>query len=514
MSWGPGGKAPRLYRPVVLCVLDGWGLAPDSPSNAVTRANTPRLRALAERYPHATLRASGRDVGLPDGVMGNSEVGHLTMGAGYIQYQELVRINASIENGSFFANPALRAACAAARDRRGTLHLMGLISTGGVHADMKHLAALAELAGREKVENVVVHAFLDGRDMPPRSALELIPRVAARIATVHGRYYAMDRDKRWDRVERSYRAIVDAEGPRVATAEDALRSCYLDPECRDELLEPHIVGDGAPMRDGDAVIFFNFRPDRARELTWALAKLDFDGFKRARLVRDLTFVTMTDYKVGLPNVLVAFTTQDVTPMAQILADEGMKQFHTAETEKYAHVTYFFNGGREQPFEGEDRELVPSAKVATYDQKPEMSAAGVAAGVARAIRRGTYDFAIVNLANPDMVGHTGDFDATLKAMEATDDAVGAIVDATLAPGGCVLLTADHGNAEEMAFPSGETNTQHSTNRVPVIFIANDTGRFAIRDGGLVDVAPTLLGLLGIPVPARMTGRTLLDPLVET
>jgi 2,3-bisphosphoglycerate-independent phosphoglycerate mutase len=440
--------------------------------------------------------------------MGNSEVGHLTMGAGYIQYQELVRINDAIDDGTFFENTALQAACAGVRER-GTLHLMGLISTGGVHADMKHLAALVELARREKVENVVVHAFLDGRDMPPRSALELLPRVQARVATVHGRYYAMDRDKRWYRVERSYRAIVDAEGPRVSRAEEAVRACYAEPECRDELLEPHIVGDGAPMRDGDAVIFFNFRPDRARELTWALMKPDFDGFKRTRVVKDLTFVTLTDYKVDLPQVRVAFPSQEVTPMAQILADRGMKQFHTAETEKYAHVTYFFNGGREQPFAGEDRELVPSAKVATYDQKPEMSAAGVAAGIVKAIRTGTYDFAIVNLANPDMVGHTGDFDATLKAMEATDAAVGQIVDATLAAGGCMLLTADHGNAEEMAFPSGEPNTQHSTNPVPVIVIAKDAGRFALHDGGLVDVAPTLLGLLGLPVPGRMTGRSLLD-----
>jgi 2,3-bisphosphoglycerate-independent phosphoglycerate mutase len=506
-----GRKAP--YRPVVLCVLDGWGLAPDSPSNAVTRAKTPRLRAFQKTYPHATLRASGRDVGLPDGVMGNSEVGHLTMGAGYVQYQELVRINDSIENGTFFDNPALRAACAAVRDK-GTLHLMGLISSGGVHADMKHLAALAELARREKVGNVVVHAFLDGRDMPPRSALELIPKVPARIATVHGRYYAMDRDKRWDRVERSYRAIVDADGPRVPTAEDALRACYADPQCRDELLQPHVVGEGALMRDGDAAIFFNFRPDRARELTWALMQPDFDGFKRARVVKDLTFVTLTDYKVELPEVRVAFATQEVTPMAEILAEKGLKQFHTAETEKYAHVTYFFNGGREQPFEGEDRELVPSAKVATYDQKPEMSAAGVAAGLVKAIRAGTYDFAIVNLANPDMVGHTGDFGAALKAMEATDAAVGQIADATLAAGGCMLLTADHGNAEEMAFPNGEANTQHSTNPVPVVFIAEDAARFTLHDGGLVDVAPTLLGLLDLPVPARMTGRSLLDPLVAS
>jgi 2,3-bisphosphoglycerate-independent phosphoglycerate mutase len=274
-------------------------------------------------------------------------------------------------------------------------------------------------------------------------------------------------------------------------------------------LEPRDVGSGAPMRDGDAAIFFNFRPDRARELTWALLKPDFDGFRRARVVLDLTFVTLTDYKVDLPNVRVAFPAQEVTPMAQILADAGLRQFHTAETEKYAHVTYFFNGGREVPFAGEDRELVPSAKVATYDLKPEMSAAGVADALVMAIRSGTYDFAIVNLANPDMVGHTGDLQATLKAMEATDAAVGQIVDATLAAGGCVLLTADHGNAEEMAFPNGEPNTQHSTNPVPVIFIAKDAERFPIRDGGLVDVAPTLLGLLGLSVPDRMTGRTLLD-----
>jgi 2,3-bisphosphoglycerate-independent phosphoglycerate mutase len=505
---GPGGGA-RLYRPVVLCVLDGWGIAPDSPTNAVTRADTPRLRQLLASYPHATLRASGRDVGLPEGVMGNSEVGHLTMGAGFVQYQELVRINDSIDDGSFFTNGALRAACAAARGH-GTLHLMGLISTGGVHADMKHLAALTELARREDVSRVVVHAFLDGRDMPPRSALELIPRVPLPIATVHGRYYAMDRDKRWERIERSYRAIVDADGPHVDRAEDALRACYADADCRDELLVPHVVGAGAPIQDRDAVIFFNFRPDRARQLTYALMQRDFAGFRRGRVPRDLVFVTMTDYKVGLQDVLVAFPSQGLVPMAQILADDGKTQFHTAETEKYAHVTYFFNGGREAPYEGEDRELVPSAKVATYDQKPEMSAAGVAAALVKAIRSGKYDFAIANIANPDMVGHTGDFEATVKAMEATDRAVGEMVDATLGADGCMLLTADHGNAEEMAFPDGEPNTQHSTNLVPAIFIAKDARRFRMHDGALADVAPTLLTLLGLPVPGRMTGRPLLEP----
>ncbi len=495
------------YRPVVLCVLDGWGIAPDGPGNAVTRAKTPRLDALFARYPHAKLEASGRAVGLPDGVMGNSEVGHLTMGAGYIQYQELVRINDAIDDGSFFENAALRAACAAVRER-GTLHLMGLVSTGGVHADMKHLAALIELAKRERVASVVVHAFLDGRDMPPRSALELLPKISAPIATVHGRYYAMDRDKRWERTQLSYDAIVDAAGPRCDTATDAVERCYEDSTCSDELMRPHVVRDGAPVRDGDAVIFFNFRPDRARQLTWALMQKDFDGFPRKRVPRDLTFVTLTDYRVGIPEVKVAFAPADVVPMAQVLSEAGLKQFHTAETEKYAHVTYFFNGGHESPFPGEDRILVPSPKVATYDLKPEMSAAGVADTLVKAIQGGAYDFAIVNFANPDMVGHTGSFDATVAAMAATDVAVGRVVDAALAAGGCVIVTADHGNAEELLFPDGGRNTQHSMNPVPVVFAAGDGERFSLRDGGLRDIAPTLLTLLGLAVPDRMTGRSLL------
>ena len=497
------------YRPVVLCVLDGWGIAPDGPGNAVTRAKTPRLDALFARYPHAKLDASGRAVGLPDGVMGNSEVGHLTMGAGYISYQELVRINDAIEDGSFFENLALRAACAAARDR-GTLHLMGLISTGGVHADMKHLDALIALAKRERVSRVVVHAFLDGRDMPPRSALELLARVPARVATVHGRYYAMDRDKRWERTQLSYDAIVDAVGPRCDSATQAVERCYEDTACSDELMRPHVVGDGAPMQDRDAVIFFNFRPDRARQLTWALMQKDFDGFPRKRVSRDLTFVTLTDYKVEIPDVKVAFAPAKVVPMAQVLAEAGLRQFHTAETEKYAHVTYFFNGGIESPFPGETRFLVASQKVATYDLKPEMSAADVAGALVMAIESRGYDFAIVNFANPDMVGHTGNFEATRAAMAATDAAVGRVVDATLAAGGCVIVTADHGNAEELLFPDGSRNTQHSMNPVPVVFVAKDGERSTLRDGGLSDIAPTLLTLLGLPVPDRMTGRSLLQP----
>jgi len=495
------------YRPVVLCVLDGWGIAPDGPRNAVTQAETPRLDALFARCPHARLQASGRAVGLPDGVMGNSEVGHLTIGAGYVQYQELVRIGDAIDDGTFFENRALRAACAAVRDR-GTLHLLGLLSTGGVHADLKHLAGLVELARRERVRRVAVHAFLDGRDMPPRSALELLPLVSAHIATIHGRFYAMDRDRRWERTERSYRAIVDAEGPRATSAEEAVRECYRVESCGDELLAPQVIGDGAPVAEGDAAIFFNFRPDRARQLTWALASRNFSGFVRPRVVRDLAFVSLTEYKVELPEVRVAFPSQPVASIAELLAQRGLRQLHVAETEKYAHVTYFFNGGREPPFAGEDRVLVPSPKVATYDRQPEMSAHAVAAKLAEAVGSGRYDFAVVNLANPDMVGHTGDFAATLRAMAATDAAVGEIVDATLAAGGCVLVTADHGNAEETAFADGGKHTQHTTNAVPVLFVAADAERYALRDGELRDVAPTLLVLLGMDVPERMTGRDLL------
>jgi len=494
------------YRPVVLCVLDGWGVAPDSPANAATRAHTPRLDAILRECPHATLDASGTAVGLPAGVMGNSEVGHLTMGAGYADPQAFAAIDRSIDDGTFFANLALRAACAAARGGH-TLHLMGLLSTGGVHADMRHLVALIDLARREGVGDVAVHAFLDGRDMPPRSALPLIGAVTAPIATVHGRFYAMDRDQRWERTERTYRAIVDAEGPIVPTAEDALRQCYRSADCKDELLEPHIVGAGRPMADGDAVIFFNFRPDRARQLTWALMRPGFDGFVRPRVPRDLTFVTMTDYQVDLPDVRVAFPPAKVTPIAEVLADHGLTQLHIAETEKYAHVTYFFNGGREEPFRGEDRVLVPSPKVRTYDQAPEMSAAQVATKLVEAIRSGKYDFVIVNFANPDMVGHTGVIEAAVRAMETTDAAVGAVVDVTLEAGGCMLLTADHGNVEELRFADGSVSTQHTTNPVPVAFVSNDRGGRTLRNGELSDVAPTLLDLLGIPVPDRMTGRSL-------
>ena len=495
------------YRPVVLVVLDGWGIAPEGPGNAVKLSRTPRLDALEAMYPHATLEASGRSVGLPEGVMGNSEVGHLTMGAGYVQYQELVRINDAIKDGSFFKKDALRAAAAKVRDH-GTLHFMGLLSTGGVHADVAHLSALVELARREGVKRVALHLFLDGRDMPPRSALELLTKVSGRIASLQGRYWAMDRDERWERTARAWDAIVDANAPSAATAVDAVRDAYAKTDVGDELMEPRVIGSGARVEDGDAIVFFNFRPDRARQLTRAFMQPDFAGFAPKRRPKDLTFVTMTDYNVLLPTVAIAFPQQPLTPMAQVLAEAGLKQLHAAETEKYAHVTYFFNGGREEPFAGEKRVLVPSPKVATYDLKPEMSAAGVADEVVRAIEGGSFDFAVVNFANPDMVGHTGDIEAEKKAMAATDAAVGRVVDAALAAGGALLITADHGNAEEMLFPDGSRNTQHSTNPVPVILVANDAKR-SLRDGGLRDVAPTLLELMALPIPERMTGASLLS-----
>ena len=497
----------RRFRPVVLCVLDGWGIAPPGPGNVVERAATPQLDDLFRRYPHARLDASGRAVGLPDGVMGNSEVGHLTMGAGYVEPQSLDVINDAVTSGAVYENVALRTACANARTRAGTLHLMGLLSTGGVHADMAHLAAIIELARRARVPRIAVHAFLDGRDMPPRSAMELIAQVGAPIATVHGRYYPMDRDGRWERIELAWRAIVDAEGPRAGTAEEALRRCYDDPECRDELLTPHVVGDGAPVRDGDSIIFFNFRPDRARQLTWAFLQPGFEGFARARVPVGLTFVALTDYQVSLPDVGVAFPAQPVVPIARILSEAGLRQLHVAETEKYAHVTYFFNGGRDEPFPGEERLLVPSPGVATYDLAPEMSAAGVTDLLCEALRAREHDFAIVNFANPDMVGHTGVMDAGLRAMATTDLAVGRVVDAVLALGGAIVITADHGNAEEMLFPDGGMNTQHSVNPVPIVIVAAGAESWRLRDGGLRDVAPTLLSLLGLPPSGRMTGRDL-------
>jgi 2,3-bisphosphoglycerate-independent phosphoglycerate mutase len=394
------------------------------------------------------------------------------------------------------------------------------VSDGGVHADYRHLIALLELARREGVARVFVHAFLDGRDMPPRSALPLleeVQRAMSRLetgayATVSGRYYAMDRDKRWDRTALAYDAIVFGRGPQVTSVREAVERCYAQPECRDELMEPYVVArEGRPVAtvaDGDSVIFFNFRPDRARQLTWALMQHDFSGFPRRQWPRELTFVSMTEYKVELADVRVAYAPQAVPSLAEVLSRRGLRQFHCAETEKYAHVTYFFNGGREAAFPGEDRVLVPSPKEKTYDLVPEMSARGVAARTEEAIASRRYDFVVANFANPDMVGHTGVMDATIRAIETTDECVGRLVDATRARGGAFVLTADHGNAEELLDAQGRMLTQHSTNPVPVAYAAPDADRVRLRDGTLADVAPTVLELLGVPVPESMTGRSLL------
>ncbi len=480
----------------------------------------PVWRGLLERWPHAALRASEDAAGLPPGQMGNSEVGHLNLGAGRPVLQDLPRIDAAIADGSFFERPALLAACARARRPDGRLHVISLIGPGGVHANDRHLVALAELAARQGVPAIRVHALLDGRDTPPRSALgymaDLEPRLAAahpdaRIATVGGRYYAMDRDNRWERTALGYAAIVDGVGERAPSATAAIEAAYARGE-NDEFVLPTVIdGVDGRVRDGDPIVHANFRADRARQLVHALADEEFTGFDRDAVrprPRDVLVVTMTEYEAGLP-VEVAFPPEEVRSLAHAASDAGWRQFHVAETEKYAHVTYFFNGGREEPFPGEDRELVPSPKVATYDRSPEMSAKPVAERLAEAIRTGGYDFAIVNFANPDMVGHTGVFEAALRAMKVTDEAVGVVVDAAIAAGGCVLLTADHGNVEEMTFPDGSLNTQHSTNPVPVAFITTEPGQWALRDGTLADIAPTLLELLGVPAPDRMTGRPLIS-----
>jgi 2,3-bisphosphoglycerate-independent phosphoglycerate mutase len=506
--------APR--RPLALIVLDGWGCAPPSPANALTVAETPVMDRLWERYPHATVEASGLAVGLPAGQIGNSEVGHLNIGAGYTVLQDLPRIDREIADGTFFTNPALVGAVKAVRESSATLHVIGLYSDGGVHSHANHALALVELARRHGVP-VALHLFLDGRDVPPRQALEDLERLeaelaengAARVASVIGRYYAMDRDKRWDRTAAAYRALVLGEGERAATATAAVRASY-EQDLGDEFVRPTVIGDPARgrIRAGDAVVFYNFRADRARQLTRAFVEPEFDGFERPVWPRPLHFVTFALYEEGVPVTAVAFPPALVeTPLAKVVADAGLRQLHVAETEKYAHVTYFLNGGREAPFPNEDRTLVPSPKVATYDLRPEMSAAGVAEKAAEGLRMG-YAFVAVNFANPDMVGHTGDLPATVEAAEVVDRCVDRVVKAALEVGGVAIVTADHGNAEEMVDPeTGEPKTAHTTNPVPVIVAGADVS--AVRAGGrLSDLGPTALELLGLPIPPAMTATSLL------
>jgi 2,3-bisphosphoglycerate-independent phosphoglycerate mutase len=484
------------YPLVALVVLDGWGCAPPGPGNAISQAATPVFDALWEGYPHTTLDASGEAVGLPSGQMGNSEVGHLTIGAGRVVYQDLVRIDRAIEDGSFFANEALVAAFRRAAERGGNAHLLGLVSYGGVHSHIDHLRALLDLAWRERMdERTFVHAFTDGRDVSPtaaRSDLAELRAEGVRIATVSGRYYAMDRDGRWERTDRALAAIASGEGEPAGDPVAAVEASYAR-GVTDEFVEP-VVLPAPRLGPDDAAIFFNFRPDRARQLSQRLLESEAD------------LTTMTRYRADFP-FPVAFDEQHVhEAMAEVLAEHGVRQLHVAETEKYAHVTYFFNGGEEREWEGETRILVPSPRdVPTYDLKPEMSAPGVAERFAAEVGNG-YRFAIVNFANPDMVGHTGSIPATVEAVEAVDACLGRVVAAVEAAGGVCLVTADHGNAEQLLAPDGSPFTAHTTNPVPLV-VTVEGGRLA-SGGTLADVVPTALSLLGLPRPKEMTGKSLM------
>jgi 2,3-bisphosphoglycerate-independent phosphoglycerate mutase len=504
-------------RPTVLVILDGFGIGRRPQDDAIAAADMPAWRGLLGRWPHARLKASGEAVGLPAGQMGNSEVGHLNIGAGQPVVQDLPRIDRAIEDGSFVDNPALLGAVRRAAEPGRRLHLIGLVGPGGVHSVDRHAVAIARLAAHQGARDVVVHALLDGRDTPPRSADRFIPdleaRLAeahpdARIATVGGRYFGMDRDKRWDRVEKAYGAIVGGAGPVASTALDAVLDAYKRGET-DEFVTPTIIrGVDGTVRDGDAVVLFNFRADRARQLTHALVDgAEFTGFDRGRRPRDLFVVTMTDYEPRLP-VAVAFAPLLVTGLAEIFSRLGWRQLHVAETEKYAHVTYFFNGGVEEPFPGEERVLVPSPKVATYDLQPEMSAAGVTDELGRAIRSADYDFIVANYANPDMVGHTGIWPATVRACEFVDGCVARVAQAVLDVGGLLCITADHGNADEMRDEAGWPITAHSLNPVPIVLAGPGLAGRTLADGVLADVAPTLLELLDLPKGEGMTGRSLL------
>jgi 2,3-bisphosphoglycerate-independent phosphoglycerate mutase len=498
---------------VALIVLDGWGLGRPGPGNAISQASTPVFDELWGRYPHTTLSASGRDVGLPDGQMGNSEVGHLNLGAGSIMKQDLTRIDDAIADGSFFDSPALRAACETARSSpRGRLHLMGLVSDGGVHSGWEHIEACVELAAREGVPDLVVHAFTDGRDTLPTAGpayieeLERWLRHAGRIGTVAGRYYAMDRDRRWERTKLAYDAIVHAEGVPAQSAVEAVRAAHSRGET-DEFVRPTVIGDYDGAAHGDVVLHFNFRPDRARQLVRALAEPDFDEFARGR-VPDLRLTTLTEYRKGW-EYPVAFPPQlPDTTLAEVLSRRGERQLHVAETEKYAHVTYFFNGGREAEWEGEERCLVPSVRdVPTYDLRPEMSAAEASQAFREHWAADGYRFGVINFANPDMVGHTGVIPAAVIAVETVDRCLGEVVSTVHGSGGACIVTADHGNCDNMLEPGGSPNTAHSTNPVPLIATV---GGLTLRDGGvLADVAPTALALLGIEQPPEMAGSSLID-----
>ena len=506
-------------KPVMLMILDGFGIAEKSEGNAVALANKPNFDRLIKEYPNTQLQASGMAVGLPEGQMGNSEVGHLNIGAGRIVYQELTRITKAIEDGDFFENEALMKAMKNAKENNASLHLMGLLSDGGVHSHIEHLKGLLEFAKKEGLQKVYVHAFMDGRDVPPSSGKDFIIKAeemmkevgVGQIATVSGRYYAMDRDNRWERVQLAYNAIVLGEGEKASSAVEAIDNSYHD-EKTDEFVLPCVIEeDGHPtatIKNGDSVVFFNFRPDRARELTRAINDKEFAGFNRETL--DLTFVTMTQYDKTLERVNIAFKPQTlVNTLGEYVSSKGLEQLRIAETEKYAHVTFFFNGGVEKENPGEERKVIPSPKVATYDLKPEMSAYEVTDELLNRLDQDKYDMIILNFANPDMVGHTGVVQAAVKAIEAVDECLGKIVDKVLEKDGTVFITADHGNAEtEIDFSTGNPFTAHTTNPVPFVWVSNNIDGRTLKSGKLADIAPTMLNVMNLEVPEEMTGECLI------
>ena len=500
----------------MLMILDGYGINTNENGNAVKVANTPTLDKLIKQNPNTQIHTSGLDVGLPEGQMGNSEVGHTNIGAGRIVYQELTRITKSIEDGDFFSIPELVNAIDNCKKNNSKLHIMGLLSDGGVHSHIRHLYALLELAKRKDFEDVYVHCFLDGRDTPPASAETYIAELekkmsekgVGKIATIIGRFYAMDRDKRWERVEKAYRALVDGIGEKAGSAITAIEDSY-QKEVFDEFVVPTVICNGeepvATIGENDSVIFFNFRPDRAREITRTLVDKEFNEFERKFL--NLYYVCFTNYDETLPNVNIAFKKDEIkNTFGEYVSNLGLTQLRIAETEKYAHVTFFFNGGEEKQYPGEDRILVPSPKVETYDLKPEMSAVEVTDKVVEAINQEKYDCIILNYANPDMVGHTGNFDAAVKALETIDECVARVLEAVEAKQGTLLITADHGNAEQMIdYTTGEPHTAHTTNVVPLVLVGRDC---KLKTGKLADLAPTMIDLMGLEKPQEMTGESLL------
>ena len=502
-----------MKKPLILMILDGFGIAEEK-GNAIIAANSPNLDKLFASNPITQIGASGMDVGLPDGQMGNSEVGHTNIGAGRVVYQELTRITKSIKDGDFFENEAFLKAIKNVKENNSALHLMGLLSDGGVHSHNTHLYGLIELAKRSGIENVYVHAFLDGRDVPPSSGkdyvadcVEQMKKIGVgRIATVMGRYYAMDRDNRWERVEKAYAAMVYGEGIQCSDPVKAVEKSYAN-NVTDEFVIPTVCEKNAQIKANDSIVFFNFRPDRAREITRSFVDGEFKGFERKKGFFPLTYVCMTQYDATMPNVNVAFKPQSlVNTFGEYISDKGLTQLRIAETEKYAHVTFFFNGGVEKTYKGEDRVLVASPKVATYDMQPEMSAYEVTDKVVERIESGKYDVIILNFANCDMVGHTGVFDAAIKAVEAVDTCVGRVISAIEKAGGVAIITADHGNADKMFDDDMSPFTAHTTNPVPFCVIGYDC---KLREGGrLADIAPTMLKILGLPQPAEMDGKSII------